>query len=594
MAALIPKNGSPLPPSSIEDILEAMTRTPTQILGEPPLSPLPKRPVQPPCISYEAALAITRSYVDPITLLGESPLPKHLPPKKPRKRARLHSDDELPNTPPKRRKKGANIPSITITVPKKSEAGVSLSVGEKPSVDPIKQGKSLKLTVRLPKKTPTALGPVSPSKKEEGVAGCSKPESATKPSAKEPSAKEPSKQSRRRKEKSRPRSSPIPASEAVSVQTARRSSPAPESDSQHARKRKDRPALRSSPAPLADTNDVKKVIDKSRSSAAVVSDKKGDRKDAERPMFKSSTVPFSEPKDSRKSSDRSKPKCSAAEYSDSKESDGRKSKPSPAARADTKESKRKGDRQKSHKSALRESESKDGASRSVKKPPSSVPLSRPVVRIPRSEPAAPRSTSPEAPRKDKSAKATKGNRGSCGKKETTVSRKSSEKERRNEQSISRRRESSVERSRRNVTKLSRRRRESSVEVVPSCSKLRDTRKLRSKVDDDGFCDRDEAISRLAEKKVGADGENDYALLPVHEGELSKRKGKERRQLRDAHKSVVREKDIEKQTMKETTARKPMFRSVPASAIVESGVGEAKSSEVAGAVFRSTKGSASPG
>ncbi|CAN8071775.1 unnamed protein product, partial [Agarophyton chilense] len=453
----------------------------------------------------------------------------------------------------------------------------------------------------------------------------------------------------------------------------------------------------------------------------VVSDKKGDRKDAERPMFKSSTVPFSEPKDSRKSSDRCKPKCSAAEYSDSKESDGRKSKPSPAARADTKESKRKGDRQKSHKSALRESESKDGASRSVKKPPSSVPLSRPVVRIPRSEPAAPRSTSP-------------------------ISRKSSEKERRNEQSVSQRRESSVERSRRDDTELSRRRRESSVEVASSRSKLRGTEKPRSGIDDDGFCDRDEAVSGQAEKKRGAGGEIDHALLPDHERELSKRKEKKRRRVRDPHKSVVRgsdlgneaprdkergrgkkkvregddyresekyrdkdtEKerkkhrdgkrdrererpsnkpaenhrdrslkrvperneefeneykpkskqkeqgqksemaqrlskeredtlhlkshhhlpsrgplafrsepadkvldrnthdsknghrsdgspsDIEKQKMKETTPRKPMFRSVPASAIVESGVGEAKSSEVAGAVFRSTKGSASPG
>ncbi|CAN8066247.1 unnamed protein product [Agarophyton chilense] len=529
MAILIPNCGSPLRPSRIEDILEAMTRTPTQILGEPPLSALPLCPFRPPCTSYEAALAIMRNFVDPITLLGESPPSQRRP-------ASKHAAEEARERPPTFRRKA----------------------------------------------------------------------------------------------------------------------------------------------------------------------RRGRGSERRRTTHVRSPVPFSELKDSRKSSDKLKLKRSAAEYSDSKKSDGRKPKLSPAARAGMKDSKRKGDRQKSHKSALRESESKDSASRSAKKLPSSVPLPRPVVRIPCSEPAAPRSTTPN-------------------------SRKSWEKERRNEHSVSRRKESSVERSRRDDAELSRRRRESSVEVASSRSEPRDTEKLRSGIDGDGFCNGDEAVSGQAEKKRGAGGEIDHALLPDHKRELPKRKEKERRQAQDPQNSVVRDSDldnealrdkgrgrgrkksakaiatvraknivigtlskspsenlrhrglkrvpdrndefenererkskrkeqgqnsemaqrlskerkdtlhskshhqlpprgpfafrsepadkvlarnthdsknghrsdgspsdIEKQKMKETTPRKPMLRSVPASAIVESRGGESKSSEVAGAVFHNTTGSASPG
>eukprot|EP00737_Agarophyton_chilense_P001043 gb/GEZJ01001158.1/.p1 GENE.gb/GEZJ01001158.1/~~gb/GEZJ01001158.1/.p1 ORF type:complete len:186 (-),score=21.12 gb/GEZJ01001158.1/:583-1140(-) len=64
--------------------------------------------------------------------------------------------------------------------------------------------------------------------------------------------------------------------------------------------------------------------------------------------------------------------------------------------------------------------------------------------------------------------------------------------------------------------------------------------------------------------------------------------------KNGHRSDGSPSDIEKQKMKETTPRKPMLRSVPASAIVESRGGESKSSEVAGAVFHNTTGSASPG
>eukprot|EP00737_Agarophyton_chilense_P001044 gb/GEZJ01001159.1/.p1 GENE.gb/GEZJ01001159.1/~~gb/GEZJ01001159.1/.p1 ORF type:complete len:640 (-),score=80.60 gb/GEZJ01001159.1/:1390-3309(-) len=122
----------------IERILDTMTRTPAQILGECPLPRLPPRRFRPSPISYEAALAITQSYGSPSTLLGEEPLPKHLPPRKPRrqalvqddeeadttppnnskKRGRLQSDGERLATPPKKRKRSTSVPSTCIALAK--------------------------------------------------------------------------------------------------------------------------------------------------------------------------------------------------------------------------------------------------------------------------------------------------------------------------------------------------------------------------------------------------------------------------------------------------------------------------------------------
>ncbi|PXF45743.1 hypothetical protein BWQ96_04511 [Gracilariopsis chorda] len=500
MAVYFPvPNSRPLPTSKpdIDKILNGLTRTPADILGEPPLPPLPPPSSSKSSLSYHDAVAITHAFPDPVSILGEPPLPKQLPPRKPKKRARAAPPTD---TKPKRRKKEDKLPSLTVTIPK--------------SVLPPKQNSN---------QSPRPSAAHKKTKAEPAFVNDKPLNNAHKPTLRQEAPTVTKTENVLKRPGKGKLSDSVPLVPKVKV----RSSPHPAQDPKNARKEKD---TRSKP----------------RSSLPNPTDAaKGARKIKEQPTLRSSPLQASTVKDTSKdklpkTKLRSAPVRSAKAKEARKENAviGIKLRSSPVRPPDVKDApKEKSTRRPKLRSAPgpHSDSAKNDSKKLPKKPPHSVPTSRPAPRVPRSEPVPSKSTSPEPSRKlsssakparrASSSKADSDNRPSKAvakdrRDDKTSSRRRDDSPEPRPERLSRRKDDTPERRRRGDRDYARSQRESSVD-----GKRRDFERKRAKDIDDDLSDKVLRRSKNRDAERSTDSDRDYDRVSEQSSEKRPVKGR---------------------------------------------------------------------
>eukprot|EP00178_Gracilaria_changii_P020312 TRINITY_DN58_c0_g1_i1.p2 TRINITY_DN58_c0_g1~~TRINITY_DN58_c0_g1_i1.p2 ORF type:complete len:876 (-),score=188.99 TRINITY_DN58_c0_g1_i1:17636-20263(-) len=390
--------------------------------------------------------------------------------------------------------------------------------------------KPLKVTVKLPKNLQPAFRSISPPAQHQQSSTKPKPDAVAKPPPSS-SSKSRSKPSRRDKEKLSRRASTTPPPHLTEPPShnKRRASPAPLHDT-HDVKKANPPLLsfRSSALPPPDVNDVRTDMHRPKSTSLSPSSSS----EPPKPLLRSSPLPPSERKDATKASDRSR----AHNAVEPKQSERRTLKSSPVKAADANALNKQTDSVKAQKSTSRQNDMNHTVSKSARKPPASVPLAAVNARVPRSEPAAFRSSSPDVLKKSDASKLV------------AVPRASSGRERRSEKNMSRRSDDLTERRRRDDKELPRKRREGSVDCAAPRSKARDAAKRRSRTQDEALSDVDHVLSRTVERD--GVGEKERDRLAEMEVVRTKGKDKARKGVRDHRMGVDKDSEMDKSTRRD--------------------------------------------